>query len=165
MTEAGGATARLEHGVHAAAKSTHVKEQREETRRSTLVAGSVALAALPAWAAFDWLMVPSEAPRFLVVRLSSVVSLSLLCLTLWRLPVGRRHPEALSLSAVAVVEVAIAWMVPRVGGQLEPYLLGMSLGIYATAFLVVWRWRMGVALGVITAAAVTVFSLTAPTGL
>jgi diguanylate cyclase (GGDEF)-like protein len=151
--------------VSADARSSHEVEQRSETRRTTLVAGGIAMAALPAWAAFDRLVMPAQAPSFLVARLLSMGAVALVCLALWWRPVGERFPEVLSLLAVLTVELTIAWMIPRATGQLEAYLLGMSLAIYATAFLVVWRWWMGAVLAVTTAVALTAFSATAPVGL
>ena len=121
-------------------------QQREATRSTTLLGAVVALVALPAWALFDVVMVPDQAGRFLVVRLVSELVMAACCGALWWPRLGARWPEQLSLVAIAVPELAIAWMVPRSGSQLEAYLLGMSLAIYATAFLLVWRWPMTVAL-------------------
>jgi diguanylate cyclase (GGDEF)-like protein len=140
------------------------EEQRREIRRTTLLGGVVAIAALPAWSVFDLLLVPEEAHSFLMARLVGLCVLAVLWVVLWRRPTGR-WPVVLSLATVSTVEVTIAWMVPRVGTQLDAYLLGMSLAIYATAFLITWRWWMGAALAAITAAATAASSLTAPVGL
>ena len=140
-------------------------QRRRETRDTTLVAGIVALLALPAWAVFDRIMLPHQAGTFLAVRLLSEIVVGLDCAGLvWR-RLGDRWSDALSLLMVASPEVAIAWMIPRSGAQLEAYLLGLSLAIYATTFLVVWHWRMTVILVGATSAAIVGFSFGAHPGL
>ncbi|HEX7135055.1 MAG TPA: diguanylate cyclase [Iamia sp.] len=134
-------------------------QQRRETRDSTLLAGVVALVALPLWAAFDQVLVPARAGDFLAARLAAEVVIALTGLALWRRRFGTRWAEPLSFLIVASLLASIAWMVPRTGDQLEAYLLGMSLPIYATAFLVVWRWPMTVALTGFTGVALTVSAL------
>jgi diguanylate cyclase (GGDEF)-like protein len=134
-------------------------QQRRETRDSTLLAGVVALVALPLWAAFDQVLVPARADDFLVARLAAEVVIALTGVALWRRRTGERWAEPLSFLIVASLLASIAWMVPRTGDQLEAYLLGMSLPIYATAFLVVWRWPMTVALTGFTAVALAVSAL------
>jgi diguanylate cyclase (GGDEF)-like protein len=163
--EGGQAAAEVDRALLEVARATHLAERRSEARRSTIVAGAIAIAALPAWAAFDRLLAPHEAPAFLTVRLVSMAVIAVLCAVLGWSRHGARHPELLSLLVVATIEVAIAWMLPRTGGQIEPYLLGMSLAVYATAFLVVWRWWAGGVLALLTAAAVALCSATAPVGL
>ncbi len=56
-------------------------------------------------------------------------------------------------------------MVPRTGDQLEAYVLGLSLAVYATGFLLVWRWWMTVALGAATTVAIAAFSVGANPGI
>ncbi|WP_448620932.1 hypothetical protein [Geodermatophilus sp. URMC 65] len=57
---------------------------------------------------------------------------------LWRRPLGRRRPELLACSALATVQIEVAWMVPRVE-HVEFYLLGFTLAIYASGCLLVTR--------------------------
>ena len=102
---------------------------------------------------------PSRAGDFLVVRLIAEAGIALTVLALWRRRFGVRWAEPLSLLVVVCLVASIAWMVPRTGDQLEAYLLGLSLPIYATAFLVVWRWPMTVALTGFTGVALTVSAL------
>ncbi|CAN5558165.1 hypothetical protein BH10ACT1_BH10ACT1_04490 [soil metagenome] len=128
-------------------------KQRRETRATTLIGGLVALAALPAWALFDHVLAGGMSSSFLRVRLACELAIAVCCAALWWRRLGERWSEALSLTVVAILEIAIAWMVPRSGHQLQAYLLGLSLPIYATAFLLVWRWRMTLALVAITGAA------------
>ncbi len=140
-------------------------QQRRDSRETTLVGGFVAMIALPAWAIFDLVMLPHEAGAFLIVHLVSTLAIALACGALWWPRLGGRWPEQLSLLTVAIPEIAVAWMIPRSGTQIEAYLLGLSLAIYATAFLLVWRWRMTCELVLITGAAIAVFSIGVRPGL
>ncbi|QYG91472.1 GGDEF domain-containing protein [Iamia sp. SCSIO 61187] len=140
-------------------------DRRRETRDTTLIAGLVALAALPLWTTFDAVLVPARAGEFLVARLLGEAAIGLVWLALrWR-RVGERWPEQLSLLMVVALELTIAWMVPQAGAEVEAYLLGLTLPFFATAFLVVWRWPMTVVLAVVTAVAIAVSSIGADPGL
>ena len=140
-------------------------QQRRDARDTTLVAGLVALVALPAWAVFDMVELPDQAPMFVAVRVLGELAILLTWIALrWR-RFGERWPEQLSLVIVLIPQLAIAWMIPRAGNQLEAYLLGLSLAIYATAFLIVWRWRLTAVLVVVTGVAIAVSSIGATPGL
>ncbi|HEU5152806.1 MAG TPA: GGDEF domain-containing protein [Iamia sp.] len=139
--------------------AAHRAQQREETRATTLVAGGVALVALPLWTVFDRILVPAQADAFLVTRLVVEAWILLVWLALWARPRGTARAEALSLLMVAGLAAGIAWMVPRSGERIEAYLLGLTLPLFATAFLLVWRWPMTVALSAATAAAIALSSL------
>lgn len=121
-------------------------QQRRQTRDTTLVAGAVGLVALPLWAVFDRILVPEEAGSFLAARVAGEVAIVVALALLWWRRVGERWAEPLSLVTVLALTTSIAWMIPRSGDQLEAYLLGLSLPLYATAFLLVWRWRATVVL-------------------
>ncbi|HMJ77859.1 MAG TPA: GGDEF domain-containing protein, partial [Iamia sp.] len=142
------------------------RQQRRDTRDTTLVAGLVALVALPLWAAFDRVLVPEEAGTFLVARVVGEIGIVVTCGLLWRRsgPDGR-WSEHLSFVTVLGLVASIAWMVPRSGDQLEAYVLGMSLPIFATAFLLAWRWPMTVALVGATVMAVAAASIGVHPGL
>ena len=93
---------------------------------------------------------------FVAVRVLGELAIVLTWIALrWR-RFGERWPEQLSLVIVLIPEIAIAWMIPRAGNRLEAYLLGLSLAIYATAFLIVWRWRLTAILVVVTGVAIAV---------
>jgi hypothetical protein len=47
-------------------------------------------------------------------------------------PLGRRRPELLACSALATVQVEVAWMIPQVE-HVEFYLLGFTLAITPAA--------------------------------
>ena len=113
----------------------------------------------------DLVMLPHRAGAFLAVHLMAELAIALACGALWWSRLGGRWPEQLSLLTVAIPQIAVAWMIPRSGAQLEAYLLGLSLAIYATAFLLVWRWRMTCVLVIITGVAIAVFSIGASPGL
>ncbi len=84
---------------------------------------------------------------------------------LWWRPLGERWPEHLAFLILALPELAIAWMIPRSQPHLEAYLLGFSLAIYGTAFLVVWRWQLSALLFGFAAAATAVFTAMSRPGL
>ena len=79
--------------------------------------------------------------------------------------IGGRWPEQTAFVLVCLPEVAIAWMIPRSGDSVEAYLLGLSLAIYTTAFLIVWRWQLTAMLVAVTAGATAAFSLGVEPGL
>ncbi|CAN5910794.1 hypothetical protein BH23ACT2_BH23ACT2_26870 [soil metagenome] len=148
-----------------AAMAHYRAQQQREVRGSTLVAGVVALVALPLWATFDAIMVPLRAGEFMTARVVAETVVAASWGVLWWRRFGLRWAEPLSLLMVATLTVSIAWMIPRSGDQLEAYALGLSLPIYATAFLLVWRWTMTVVLVVATAVAIAWFSVSAEPGL
>ena len=141
------------------------QQMRTAARDTTLIAGVVAIVAFPLWAVYDSIVLPGEAAAFLPVRagFEAAIILSWLAL-LWK-PIGNRWPEAAAFLVLAMPEIAVSWMIPRTGDQLAPYLLGLSLAIYASAFLIVWRWQLTAALVVLTGAALSAFSLAHRPGL
>ena len=66
------------------------------------------------------------------------------------------------LGMMTVIEVAIALMVVRVDSQHAAYAMGMTLPLFASAFLLVWSWRYTLALVVIGVLALVAATLTAP---
>lgn len=115
-------------------------EVRTSTRATGIVAGAVGVVALPAWMGFDYIVEPDHASTFALLRLIALGPM-LVCLGALFTGFGRRRPELLVLAILAAVEIAIAFMIPRVETQHAAYALGMSIGIYATAFLLVWPPR------------------------
>ncbi|HUR18307.1 MAG TPA: GGDEF domain-containing protein [Acidimicrobiales bacterium] len=130
------------------------------TRESALLAGIIVLVAFPAWGVFDAILLPERWHTFMAVRLGFEIPILLVFLSLWWRRLGQRWPEQLSFALLALPELAIAWMIPRSEPQLEAYLLGFSLAIYGTAFLLVWRWQLSALLVGFTATATAVFTLT-----
>jgi len=138
---------------------------RDEARATTYLACLIAAVAWPAWAVYDRVVLPEQADEFLAVRIAAEVAIIAACLLVrWR-PLADRWPEQLSVLAISIPEIAIAWMIPRAGTELEGYLLGLSLAIYATAFLLVWRWPMTAVLVVVTGLAIAIFSVGVEPGL
>ena len=99
---------------------------------------ALAVVIAPAWSGFDLLLEPQAAQAFLVVRLASVVPMLVVLWVLWRRPLGRRRPELLACSALATVQIEVAWIIPQVE-HVEFYLLGFTLAIYASGCLLVTR--------------------------
>jgi diguanylate cyclase (GGDEF)-like protein len=138
----------------------YAAEVRRTTRSAALVAGAIAIVVFPAWSVFDALLLPDQVGSFLRVRvLVTALLVPIWLLLLWRRS-GERWPEQLTLAFVAMPEVAIAWMVARSGEQLEPYLLGLSIAIWISAFLLTWRWQLTALLVAVTGAATALFVLT-----
>jgi diguanylate cyclase (GGDEF)-like protein len=136
-------------------------EVRTSTRATGIVAGAVAVIGLPAWIGFDYIVEPEQASTFALFRLVALVPM-LVCLGALFTGFGRRRPELLVVAILATVEIAIAFMIPRVETQHSAYALGMSLAIYATAFLLIWPPRYTAATIGLTWTALGVALLTAP---
>jgi diguanylate cyclase (GGDEF)-like protein len=137
------------------------EEVKQKTRSTGISAGLIAVIAFPAWAGFDYLIEPANAADFTLVRLAFDIPIALLLVALIS-PLGKRHPEQLMLGIVALIEVAIAFMISRVDEHFAAYALGMSLAIYASAFLLIWPWRYTLALIGISIASLTAAIATAP---
>jgi diguanylate cyclase (GGDEF)-like protein len=145
----------------AALRSRFRLERKRATRTSVLAGGLVAMVGLPAWSLFDYLVAPDHAWDFTVLRLIATGAIAIS----WALvftPLGRTRPELLGLAIVAAVEIAIAAMIVQLDGELAAYGLGMSLAIYACAFLLMWPLRYTLALIGIVAVALTVGWLLVP---
>lgn len=104
----------------------------QRARGSGLVIAGVAAVLVPAWAAFDVLLVPHQASTFIIVRCICDLPILFLWWMLARRPIGRRRPELLSLAVIAVVQSEIAWMLVRVDNHRDAYLMGFSLALFAS---------------------------------
>ncbi len=137
------------------------QELRDRAHSSAL--GLVVLASVvaPAWSVFDLLLEPRVAAAFVTLRFACLVPMLATIWVLWRRPSGRRRPEPYALLALAVVQAEIAWMLPRVE-NLEFYLLGFTLAIYASGCLLVARPLWTGLLVVSTWCCVAVSLFTAP---
>lgn len=145
-----------------ALRAAYADQQRSAARATTSIGALVALVAFPAWAIFDALVLPAQAPTFLGVRVLFEVAILVGWLALRSHRIGGRWPEHTSFALVALPQLAISWMIPRSGDRLEPYLLGLSLVIFASAFLIVWRWHLTVLLAALTGVALGGSYLFAP---
>ncbi|MBA2625462.1 MAG: GGDEF domain-containing protein [Acidimicrobiia bacterium] len=150
-----------EHAA-AALRRAHHEEVRTNTRETGLMAGAILLVALPLWSVFDQVHEPEHAGTFLILRLATEVLGLAVWGMLWAPRFGRRRAEPLVLLLLALPVVAIAGMLVQVDRSLEPYLLGFSLPLYGSAFLLVWRWQLTAALVAIAAGALAVALLSAP---
>jgi diguanylate cyclase (GGDEF)-like protein len=133
------------------------------SRDSGIVTGLLAAAVLPAWALVDRVLSPRDAALFLTVRLLCDLPILALTAALAFLPVGRRRPEALTLAVLAVIQVEIAWMIPRTSSP-EYYVMGMTLALYASGCVLILRPRFTAALVALTWAALASFVLASGTG-
>jgi diguanylate cyclase (GGDEF)-like protein len=136
-------------------------EVRQATRTTAIAGGVIAIIAFPSWAFFDHLVDPSHGVRFATLRFALELPLIALWLTLFT-RVGRRYPEAVMLLMLALIQGVIAYMTTHVVDAYAPYALGLSLGIYASSFLLIWPWQYTAALIGITWAAVFGTIATAP---
>jgi diguanylate cyclase (GGDEF)-like protein len=133
-------------------------------RESALWVSGLAVVVAPAWSGFDLLLEPQAARAFLVVRLVCVVPMLVALWVLWRRPLGRRRPELLACSALATVQIEVAWMIPQVE-HVEFYLLGFTLAIYASGCLLVTRPLWTGVLVAVSWSALGVAVLTDPTSM
>ena len=137
------------------------EEVREATRVTGISAGLIGVIAFPLWGVFDYLVAPDQATEFVLLRLGFTVPLLGLWLAMIS-PLGRRRPELLMLGMMTAIEIAIALMVVRVDTQHAAYAMGMTLPLFASAFLLVWSWRYTLVLAVIGVLALVAATLTAP---
>jgi len=133
-------------------------------RAAGLLVCWVAVVAVPAWTVVDRITVPHLAASFWVVRLVCEIPMLVAMGALWRLPLGRRRPEALTFAVLAVVQSEIAWMIPQTHGQAY-YLLGFTLAIYGSGCILVARPRWTIALVVVSWVALGLAVLAFPGGL
>ena len=119
-------------------------EVRHATRTTAVAGGVIAIIAFPSWAIFDHLVDPSHGVEFATLRFALELPLILLWLAL-HAP-GRDHPEVVMLLMLAVIQGVIAYMTTHVVDAYAPYALGLSLGIYASSFLLIWPWQYTAAL-------------------
>jgi diguanylate cyclase (GGDEF)-like protein len=117
----------------------------ERARSAGLLVGWVAVLVMPAWTLVDRVATPGQAGMFLLVRLLGDIPMLLALWALWRLPLGRSHPEVLTFLVLAVVQVEIAWMITQAYDP-KYHLLGFTLAIYGSGCIVVARPRWTVAL-------------------
>ena len=127
------------------------------------MAALVALVAYPLWGIFDAVVLPESAELFLRVRLAFELVIGIGWLVLRAERFGGRWPEQTAFAVVCLPVIAISWLIPRSGDHLEPYLLGLSMPIYASAFTIVWRWQLTAMLVAATSVLTAVFCITAPT--
>jgi diguanylate cyclase (GGDEF)-like protein len=137
------------------------EEVRQATRMTAVAGGVIAIIAFPSWAIFDHLVDPSHGVEFATLRFGLELPLILLWLTLFT-RVGRDHPEALMLLMLGLIQGVIAYMTTHVVDAYAPYALGLSLGIYASSYLLIWPWQYTAALIGLTWAAVLAGIATAP---
>jgi diguanylate cyclase (GGDEF)-like protein len=121
----------------------------------------VAVVAVPAWTLVDRISVPEQAGTFLVVRLLCDIPMLVALWALWRLPLGRRHPEGLAFLVLAIVQAEIAWMITQAEDP-KYHLLGFTLAIYGSGCILVARPRWTAALIGVSWAALGVSMLLQP---
>jgi diguanylate cyclase (GGDEF)-like protein len=136
-------------------------EVRHATRTTAVAGGVIAIVAFPSWAIFDHLVDPAHGVEFATLRFALELPLIALWLTLFT-RAGRNHPELVMLSMLTLIQGVIAFMTTHVADAYAPYALGMSLGIYASSYLLIWPWQYTAALIGVTWLAVIGGIATAP---
>ena len=133
------------------------------TRSTGIAAGAVATVGYPAWALFDYLVEPAGAGEILWLRVGFAIPIALLWLGLWISQAGHRHPELFLLGIFTMIDLGIALMIAQVESHYAAYALGMSLTVYAGAFLLIWAPRyMAAVIGLNLVSLAVVFLLSDP---
>jgi diguanylate cyclase (GGDEF)-like protein len=114
-------------------------------RSAGLLVGWVAVLLMPVWTLVDLVASPEQAGLFLLVRLACDIPMAVALWALWRLPLGRNRPEALTFLVLAVVQAEIAWMITQAPDP-RYHLLGLTLAIYGSGCVLVARPRWTAAL-------------------
>jgi diguanylate cyclase (GGDEF)-like protein len=117
----------------------------ERARTGGLLVVWVAALGMPVWTFVDRVAAPEQAGAFLLVRLLCDIPMLVVLWALWRLPLGRRRPEALTFLVLAVIQVEIAWMITQADDP-KYHLLGFTLAIYGSGCILVARPRWTAAL-------------------
>jgi diguanylate cyclase (GGDEF)-like protein len=112
-----------------------------------IAAGVIATFAYPSWIAFDYLVEPDSADEILALRLLITLPVAICTLLLIFSRIGRARPELLMFGISFSINVGIALMLVAVETHYAAYALGMSLTMYAAAFLLIWSPIYTVALG------------------
>jgi diguanylate cyclase (GGDEF)-like protein len=134
----------------------------DRARSAGVLVGIVAALVLPAWTVVDRVAAPGHVSDFLLIRLLLDVPILAAVAALWWLPVGRRRPERLTFLLLAVVQLEVAWMIPRVDDA-QYYLLGYTVAIYVSGGVLIMRPRWTGRLVALSWAALGLSVLTAPT--
>jgi diguanylate cyclase (GGDEF)-like protein len=156
---------RLEEASAAApdVRRAHRVEMARTARETGILGGALLLVAFPLWSLFDRVHEPGNADSFFLVRVlveaAALVLWALLCTRRF----GRRHAEALVLTLLILPGLALAWMLGRLDGSPEPYLLGVTLPLFGSAFLLIWRWQLTAVVIGVTSVAVALALFTAST--
>ena len=133
----------------------------DRARTAGLIVASVAVVCVPAWTLVDRIAAPEQAGTFFLIRLLCDVPMALALWALWRLPLGRRRPEALTFFVLAVVQGEIAWMITQAHDP-KYHLLGFTLAIYGSGCILVARPRWTAALVGVSWAALGISMLIHP---
>jgi diguanylate cyclase (GGDEF)-like protein len=134
----------------------------DRARSAGVLVGIVAALVLPAWTVVDRVAAPGHVTDFLLIRLLLDLPILAGVAVLWRLPLGRRRPERLTFLVLAVTQLEVAWMIPRVDDTAY-YLLGYTVAIYVSGGVLVMRPRWTGRLIALSWAALGLSVLTAPT--
>jgi diguanylate cyclase (GGDEF)-like protein len=133
----------------------------DRARTAGLLVCWVTVLAMPMWTVVDRVATPEQSGLFLVVRLLADVPMLLALWALWRRPLGRRRPEALTFVVMAILQVEIAWIITQAGDP-KYHLLGFTLGIYGSGCIMVARPRWTAALIAVSWLALGVSVLASP---
>jgi signal transduction histidine kinase len=129
----------------------------EELRRKNLAilawSAIVFNVAYVAWTVFDHVLAPAHATEFLVYRLSAAAINTGIVLVVHRTSLRRRTWEAFWLW-LFVFGALIAPMLPQVGDEFAPYVLGFTLIIFGAGLLPFWpaRWAASLCAAVVAVA-------------
>ncbi|WP_448626167.1 diguanylate cyclase [Geodermatophilus sp. URMC 64] len=136
-------------------------ELHQRGRASALLIVTFAALVLPAWTGFDVLLEPELVGPFALVRLLCAAPMLVALWLLWRHPVGRRHPQRITVAVLTLVQLDIVWMATQVT-HAEAYAMGLSLALYGSGCILSGRPRWTGALVAVTALAFAGAALLGP---
>lgn len=131
-------TSRMKAGTAQGPRDQFCQEVRRATRATGISAGAIATVGYPSWTLFDYLVEPTTGDDLLPIRLLLTIPIALFWAALLFTRLGHRHPERLLLAICLTINTGIALMIAQVETHYAAYALGMSLTVYAGAFLLIW---------------------------
>ncbi|HOX57182.1 MAG TPA: ATP-binding protein [Candidatus Paceibacterota bacterium] len=122
-------------------RSAFAEYDRQQTISNFKVACIIGMVLMPAGVIIDNAVYPALAPRFLELRLMSVLLIGAF-LALLLTPLGHKHYRFLGITLFMVPASFIAWMIyASPEGAASPYYAGLNLVLLVLAFVLHWTFR------------------------
>lgn len=139
--------------------AAYAAEVRSRCTQAALTSARLGLVLMPAFGLLDAVLFRAHLAFFAVLRVACVAGIAGLAWLL-RLPVGRRHPEAIALAVATLIVVTIDVMIAHTGGIASRYWSGLALVLLGVTVLMPWRpvWAVAASVLVLASYVVTVFA-------